>query len=154
MGTPALTSDTVKYLVVHCSATQAKKDIGAKEIDRMHRQRGFLKIGYHFVVRRSGVIEEGRKLTEVGAHVEGFNSQSIGICLVGGATPDLKPEANFTDDQYAALAELLTKLRLQFPKADVLGHRDFKGVKKDCPCFSVKDWLKETVDVVSDHGSN
>lgn len=148
MAAVQLNADTVKYLVVHCSATQAKSDIGAKEIDRMHRERGFLKIGYHFVIRRSGVIEEGRKLSEIGAHVEGYNSCSIGICMVGGIDASGKGEDNFTDDQYAALGELLHKLEAQFPKADILGHRDFRGVKKECPCFDVRKWVKETLHVV------
>lgn len=143
----ALNPSTVKYLVVHCSATQAKSDIGAKEIDRMHRQRGFLKIGYHFVIRRNGTVETGRKVTEIGAHAEGFNAASLGICLVGGIAPDGTPQDNFTDDQYAALAGLLLDLRKDYPSAEVLGHRDLPRVKKDCPCFDVRKWLKETVDV-------
>lgn len=147
MAATGLNPATVKYLVVHCSATQAKADIGAKEIDRMHRQRGFMKIGYHFVIRRSGLVEEGRKLTEIGAHVEGFNSCSVGICMVGGLGKDMKAADNFTADQYACLAELLIKLKEQFPSAEVLGHRDFPKVKKDCPCFDVRPWYKETVDV-------
>lgn len=148
MAAKQLTPEAVKYLVVHCSATQAKADIGAKEIDRWHRERGFAKIGYHFVIRRNGKVEKGRELNEIGAHVEGHNSESLGICIVGGLTPAGKPEDNFTDEQYHALAVLIQDLRKTFTKATVLGHRDFSGVKKDCPCFDVRDWLKETVDVV------
>lgn len=147
MAAKQLTPQDVKYLVVHCSATQAKSDIGAKEIDRMHRDRGFAKIGYHFVIRRNGVMEKGRALTEIGAHVEGHNSESLGICMVGGITPAGKAEDNFTDDQYHALAVLLQDLKETYQSAQVLGHRDFKGVKKDCPCFDVRTWLKETTNV-------
>lgn len=149
MAAIPLTPASVKYIAVHCSATQAKSDIGAKEIDRMHRQRGFAKIGYHFVIRRNGVVETGRAITEIGAHVEGHNAHSLGICLIGGIAPDGKAETNFTDDQYASLAALLLHLKTQFVKAEVLGHRDFPGVKKDCPCFDVRSWFKETVDVVA-----
>jgi N-acetylmuramoyl-L-alanine amidase len=42
------------YLVVHCSATQPKSDIGAKEIRQWHREKGWIDIGYHFVIRRDG----------------------------------------------------------------------------------------------------
>ena len=150
MAAVQLDPQAVQYIAVHCSATQPTQDIGVKEIDRMHRQRGFLKIGYHFVIRRNGVIEKGREVTEIGAHVEGFNSKSIGVCLVGGINKSGKAEDNFTLDQYAALAQLIQDLRKAFPKATVQGHRDFPNVKKDCPCFDVKTWLKETVDVVTD----
>ncbi|OAM52903.1 lysozyme [Methylovorus sp. MM2] len=140
MASKPLTPEAVKYLAVHCSATQTKTDLTAADIDVMHRKRGFLKIGYHFVIRRNGTVEKGRDLTEVGAHVEGYNSQSLGICLVGGVDKDLKPENNFTPAQFNALSALLKDLSLKFPKATVQGHRDFPNVKKDCPCFDVKPW--------------
>ena len=38
-----------KHIVIHCSATKPTMDIGAYEIDRWHRERGWLEIGYHFV---------------------------------------------------------------------------------------------------------
>lgn len=146
MAAAKLNPEDVRFLVVHCSATQAKSDIGAKEITRMHRERGFLTIGYHFVIRRSGTVEGGRELDTIGAHAEGWNSRSVGICLVGGIDKNGKAENNFTDDQFHALAILLQVLREKFPKASVLGHRDLPNVKKDCPCFDVRRWLKETVD--------
>ena len=34
------------YIVIHCSQTRPSQKIGAKEIDRWHRERGWLKIGY------------------------------------------------------------------------------------------------------------
>jgi N-acetylmuramoyl-L-alanine amidase len=140
-GPKPLDPADVKYIAIHCSATPGDRDIGVKEIDRMHRERGFRCIGYHFVVRRDGTVEAGRKLTEPGAHVENFNSSSIGICLVGGVDSKLKPEANFTNNQMAYLDVLLEKLRKQFPNAVVQGHRDFPNVNKACPSFDVKHWL-------------
>lgn len=146
MAAQKLLPENVRYLVVHCSATQAKADIGVKEITRMHRERGFLTIGYHFVIRRDGTVEKGRPVDAIGAHVEGWNSRSLGICLVGGLDANMKPQDNFTDPQYASLAELLLSLRKDFPKASILGHRDIPNVKKDCPCFDVRSWVKETID--------
>lgn len=146
MAAQKLKPEDVRYLVVHCSATPAKSDIGAKEITRMHRERGFLTIGYHFVIRRNGTVEKGRDLDAIGAHVEGWNSRSLGICLVGGLDSNMKPQDNFTDEQYASLASLLQELRVGFPKASILGHRDLPNVKKDCPCFDVRSWVKETID--------
>ena len=56
------------FIVVHCAATSPSMDIGLKEIDRWHRARGFLKVGYHFIIRRDGALEEGRQLHEPGVH--------------------------------------------------------------------------------------
>jgi N-acetyl-anhydromuramyl-L-alanine amidase AmpD len=143
------TIQEVQHLVVHCSATSPKQDIGAKEIDRMHRQKGWRRIGYHYVIRRDGKIEPGRPQAEIGAHVEGHNENSLGICLVGGVTRLGKSEDNFTEDQLHSLAVLLQGLKHTFPQAEILGHRDFPKVAKDCPCFDVRDWWKETVEVVA-----
>jgi hypothetical protein len=41
------------------------------------------------------------------------------------------------------MAELVKKLKGEFPQAVVRGHRDWPGVKKACPSFSVSDWLKQ-----------
>ena len=68
-----LSADSIRYLVVHCAATPPEMDIGAKEIDLWHRQRGWSGIGYHFVIRRDGRVEAGRPLDRPGAHAQGFN---------------------------------------------------------------------------------
>lgn len=139
---PLKTAD-VKYIAVHCSATPPDQDIGFKEIDRMHRMRGFLSCGYHFIVRRDGTLEPGRDLSLRGAHVEGFNHCSVGICLIGGVdkTKAMKPEANFTEAQLMTLATLVKILTGQFPHAETQGHRDFPNVAEACPSFNVTHWL-------------
>jgi N-acetylmuramoyl-L-alanine amidase len=140
-----LDPNKIKYLVVHCSATQATQMIGASEINQMHVQRGFDGIGYHFIIRRNpnstgGIIELGRPITDVGAHVKGHNSESLGICLIGGITQSGAPEANFTPQQYQALYWILNYLRTMFPKTSIVGHRDFPDAGKSCPCFDVTKW--------------
>jgi N-acetylmuramoyl-L-alanine amidase len=135
----------VKYLVVHCADTTVNMDIGAKEINEWHKARGWDGIGYHYVIRRNGKIENGRALTVRGAHVEGYNGQSIGVCLVGGAKKGaggkLTPESNFTPEQWATLKDLLLGLTKKFPGAVPVGHNDLTD-KKACPSFKVADWIK------------
>lgn len=133
------------YIVVHCSATPPKMNIGVAEIDQWHRKRGFIKVGYHFVIRRNGLVEAGRAVDEVGSHVAGHNSNSVGICMVGGLDDKLKPAAEFTKDQWTALEGLLRNLKSLYPAAEILGHRDFPGVAKDCPCFDVRKFVKENI---------
>ena len=130
----------LKHIVVHCSATKADQDIGAKEIDSWHRTRGFLKIGYHFVIRRDGKVEVGRRDDEVGAHAEGHNAASLSICLVGGLDMIGRPTNSFTRPQMTSLHLIVDDLKTKHPTAEVLGHRDLPGVRKDCPCFDVRPW--------------
>lgn len=128
----------IHTLVVHCADTPKTMDIGAKEIREWHLGRGWNDIGYHFVIRRDGVLELGRDLSLPGAHVEGHNQDSIGVCLVGG-----KGGFNFTRAQFWTLDKLIENMQRQFPIKSILGHRDFPGVQKECPCFDVKSWLME-----------
>lgn len=116
-------------------------DIGAKEIREWHvKGNGWKDIGYHYVIRRDGSIEEGRPLDQIGAHVAGQNTGSIGICLVGGIDESGRPDANFTDKQWAQLRRSVIAFKAEYPKGTVHGHNEY--AKKDCPSFDVQKWLK------------
>lgn len=133
---------TTKHIVLHCSATRPNMDIGVKDIRRWHIAQGWDDVGYHYVIRRDGRVEKGRPEQDVGAHVARYNSSSLGICLVGGVNQKdfTKPENNFTAEQWVALRDLLAVLIRKYPDAKVLGHRDFPGVSKACPCFDARQW--------------
>lgn len=130
-----------EHIIIHCSATPVTMDIGARDIDRWHRQRGWRKIGYHLVIKRNGDIEEGRELDEIGAHCRGLNSTSIGVCLVGGVDAEGEPENNFSEKQWASLEECLNDLLLPYPFAEISGHNEHSS--KACPSFDVKKWWNE-----------
>jgi len=180
---------SLNLIVVHCSATangdalfrgQSGKpgfQTAATAIDAMHAQRGFKRdaaaaarfnpqlksIGYHFVIACNGALFTGRDLPEVGAHVQGHNATSIGICMVGTSA--------YTVDQFKALEALLRQLNkaLSIPLAKptrvnrttggstlingVCGHRDLSPdlngdgritsneYVKTCPGFDVSDYI-------------
>lgn len=133
-----------RWLVIHCSATRAIQDIGAADIRKWHRGQGWDDIGYHYVIRRSGKVEPGRAIDAIGSHVQGHNADSIGICLVGGLNnATWRPENNYTPQQWEALSRLIAGLVKKYPKAKVLGHRDFPKVQKACPCFNARTWAKK-----------
>lgn len=133
----------INLIVIHCADTYARMDIGVKEIREWHLARGFNDIGYHYVIRRDGTIEAGRPLEKPGAHAAGYNSQSIGICYVGGKGDNDKPEDNRTPAQKQTLHDLVNSLKQQFPQAKIVGHRDLPGVQKACPCFSVYEFVNK-----------
>lgn len=129
------------YIVVHCAATRPSQDISARDIARWHRAKGWSGIGYHFVIKRDGTLEHCRPVDVMGAHVQGHNAKSIGICLVGGLSEDGKtPEDNFTPAQKDTLRTLVTDLAVHYHGAVIQGHRDFPGVSKACPSFDVRKW--------------
>jgi len=131
-------------ITIHCTATKASMDIGAKEIKKWHvKGNGWSDIGYHYIIRRDGTIEEGRPLNRQGAHVKGYNKNNIGISYVGGLDDNMKPEDNRTQDQKDSLDELINNLCQEFNIEDIRGHRDYPGVSKACPCFnSIEEYTK------------
>jgi len=136
------------YLIIHCTATKPLMDIGYEEINRWHKERGWLSCGYHFIIKRNGVIEDGRTTDSVGAHCRGKNHNSIGIAMVGGVTQEdhTIPEDNFQGAQWESLKKLVEELHKQYPNAEVKGHNHFSD--KFCPSFDVDDWAKIELDWV------
>ena len=123
----------INFIILHCSATKESVNVTVSDIDKWHKERGFTKIGYHFVVYLDGSVHKGRPIEEIGAHCKGQNSDSIGICYVGGLDNTGKPKDTRTPAQKEALLKLLRTLKEKFPDAEIRSHRDFAN--KDCPCF-------------------
>lgn len=124
----------INKIIIHCSATPEGKNVTVEQIDKWHKQRGWKCIGYHYVIYLDGSIHKGRNENEIGAHCSGQNSDSIGICYIGGVLKDGKtPRDTRTDAQKQALIDLLKMLKKKYPKATIHGHREFSA--KACPCF-------------------
>ena len=54
------------YIVIHCSKTSQTEDIGINELKAKFIDEGWSDIGYHYVIRRDGTLEEGREVESVG----------------------------------------------------------------------------------------
>jgi N-acetylmuramoyl-L-alanine amidase len=130
-----------EWLIVHSAATKPGMDIGVTEIRGWHKARGWRDIGYQFVIRRSGSVETGRGIDDIGAHTVGQNGVSVGICIVGGLSNSGLPEDNFTASQLETLAALLAALARAYPGAKVRGHRNFAATA--CPSFDVVAWAQQ-----------
>ena len=125
---------SIKELIVHCSATPEGKDYSVDTIRQLHLQRGFSDIGYHYVIYRDGSIHIGRDESIIGAHCTGHNTNSIGVCYIGGCASDGKtPKDTRTTEQKQSLVKLLKELKTKYPQASIHGHRDFSS--KACPSF-------------------
>lgn len=127
----------INKIIVHCSATPEGREVIVEEIDKWHKANGWKGIGYHYVVYLDGSIHKGRDEKEVGAHCAGQNTNSIGICYIGGVEADGKtPKDTRTEAQKKSLLELLKKLKEKYPNATIHGHREFAS--KACPSFDAK----------------
>lgn len=125
----------ITLIIIHCSATPQGVSLSFEDCRMDHiRHRGFSDIGYHFYVTRDGEIHRGRPPEKIGAHCQGHNRHSIGICYEGGLDTNRKPDDTRTLPQKASLVALLRELKRIFPKALVVGHHDLNPMK-ECPCF-------------------
>lgn len=132
----------IKYIIVHCTATKEGRNHTARDIDLWHRHLGWRCIGYNYVVKLDGTIEEGRDVDLIPSHAKGYNSNSIGVVYVGGLDAYLNPKDTRTKEQKESLIKLLKELKRLYPYAKILGHRDLPNVKKACPCFDAKGEYK------------
>jgi hypothetical protein len=124
-----------EYIVVH-TAAYAGPDCDRDLIDRWHREKGWAGIGYHFVIvndrHRSvgdGTVQVGRAKEREGAHTQGINARSLGICCAGNGDVD-----RHTTAQRKALVELVSDLIDEFPEITVdrvIGHRDVNRLVAD-----------------------
>ena len=131
----------ISKIIVHCADTPEGRDVRAAEIKRWHTAKppkgnGWNDIGYHYVIDLDGTVQPGRPVEEAGAHCSGHNSDSIGVCYVGGCDKKMTPKDTRTDAQKAALITLLKYLVGKYPGAKIYGHRDFSS--KPCPSFDAK----------------
>lgn len=129
----------INKIIIHCSATKEGQKFTVKDIDTWHRQKGYKSVGYHYVILLDGTIETGRPESEVGAHCTGHNTNSIGICYIGGLDANSNPKDTRTDAQRKALIKLVKELKAKYQGATVHGHNEFAN--KACPSFDVKDEL-------------
>jgi N-acetylmuramoyl-L-alanine amidase len=138
-------------IIVHCAATRPEwmqgQHIAAKveEIRRWHtdpkpKGRGWKDIGYHYVIDRDGTVAPGRPLEQVGAHVQGHNTGTIGICLLGGHGSSERDqfEQHFTTAQDRALRKLIDRLVKEHGPMNLSGHNQYAA--KACPGFNVPTW--------------
>ncbi len=132
----------IDYIAIHCSGTKITLDVPISSIRKHHLRNGWSDVGYHYYIRLNGEIELGRPVEKTGAHVRGYNHNSIGICLEGGLDAKGEDADTRTPRQDLALRHLLITLKGLFPKAEIKGHRDFPKVTKTCPNFDVGKWLE------------
>jgi N-acetylmuramoyl-L-alanine amidase len=132
----------IRYIVVHCTATQPTATLDA--IKRYWKEvRGWGDVpGYHYIILRSGEIVQLLDERKISHGVFGHNQHCVHICYIGGIDKEGKPVDNRTTAQQEAMFDKIVELSERYPKAEILGHRDFPGVKKACPCFDVKSWLR------------
>ena len=137
----------------HTAGSTSASSLGSIVLDHMVR-RGWEDVGYHFLIaqdsRGKWKIYEGRKTTQRGSHVEGFNEHNLGI-VIAGNYKNKEPEA-----EAQKLAKLLvSKLLREYPSIQgIYTHSDASEPENpyavlphhsDCPgkCWHMVDRFRK-----------
>lgn len=131
----------INFITIHCTATQQSAKVSS--IQRYWKETlGWRSPGYHKIIEASGNVVTLAPDSAVCNGVAGHNSDSLHVSYIGGVDAKGKAVDNRTKAQRLALAAVVAEWKVKYPGALVLGHRDFSGVKKDCPSFNAMPWWK------------
>lgn len=118
-------------IVVHHIGMANNDDVSAETVHQWHLNQGWAGIGYHFLIRKDGTVEQGRPLGTVGAHVYGENRHTVGINLAGNFEMGVPTEAQ-KNSAARLIAALCTVYQLDpMWQGTVKGHRDLNATA--CP---------------------
>lgn len=135
----------IKRIFVHCTAGSQKQT--KDDLLREFKAKGWTNPGYHYAVFPDGRVVTLLAEEKVSNGVQGYNSTAINVAYVGGIDSKGKAVDNRTDAQKQSLRDLLKRLKIKYPQATILGHRDIWGKdpskwKKQCPCFDAQEEYK------------
>lgn len=143
-------SQTLTYLIIHCTATPAGREVTGGEIERWHTSpkpagRGWDRVGYarlyHLDGTHTNFIDDNRDQVvdpwEVTYGALGMNYVSRHWVYAGGANGiDTR-----TPRQKKKMAIDVYKFLKQHPNVLIGGHKQFNATA--CPGFDVSAWLRE-----------
>jgi len=140
----------IKYIVLHCTAGSAQQKT-SDIISYWKNKLGWNRYGYHYLINADGLVEHLTPIAQPTNGVKGFNEVSVHVCYKGGwnGTDTRTPE------QKREMKRVVKELKLKFPHAQIVGHRDLSPDLngdgkitpnewvKLCPCFDVKleSWI-------------
>ena len=149
-------SKSMKYLVIHCTATQAGREVSSDEIRHWHTDpvskggRGWKQVGYTDMIHLDGRVERLVRNNEdanvdpweITNGAKGYNAISRHIVYVGGIDAnDGKERDTRTPAQKEAMKRYVRDFHMRFPQVRIIGHNQVAS--KACPSFDVPKWLKE-----------
>ena len=116
-------------IVLHHSASDNPDHDNLATIREWHLARGFDMEGYHYFIRKNGIVEIGRPVVMEGAHCYGHNKNSIGICMSG--------KDEFSKEQFTTCAKICINLMHAFPNLTMFLHKELAAT--ECPNFTIND---------------
>jgi hypothetical protein len=136
-GATAVSCNTpmdAKKITIHHTDTPANNpESRVRQIQQYHREtQRWCDIGYHFLVDEQGVVYEGRKISTIGAHAYGANTDNVGIALIGSYETGQPTAAQLSSTAKLA-ADIAKEYGIKLSADTVKGHRQVGSTSTDCP---------------------
>lgn len=143
----------ITEVVVHWTANFLNQGyVGSEEIEKIHIQKGWSTIGYHYIIKRDGSLQRGRPINREGSHAlaNGHNRYSIGIAFVGGyncnsGNPNYLnfiSAESITGEQWKTLDQFLKAFYVVWPGGQVWGHNDIDPGNKVDPGIDMVQYVR------------
>lgn len=144
---------SLKYLVIHCTATPEGREVTGADIRRMHLLpasqggRGWKQVGYTDLIHLDGGVERLVDNNEdawvdpweITNGAKGYNDVSRHVVYAGGCDKAMKPKDTRTPAQRKALEKYVVDFHARHPEVRIIGHNEIAA--KACPSFDVQKWL-------------
>ena len=121
-----LTNNPKMLALHHIEASRSGQTIPVTDVHKWHLANGWTGIGYHFYITKTGKIYRGRPENAIGAHVKGFNRDSIGIAVEGRYELENMPAI-----QRNMVEKLGGYLRTKYDIETIKGHGEL--IPTSCP---------------------
>lgn len=127
-----------EYFVVHHSGAPSTQTVRAIQdwcMNEPPHGRGFADIDYNFLVDQQGLIYEGRGWDAIGAHTVGYNTNGIGVCVIGNDEISDAAMRSVVQLYHAANGRCARTLKIR-------GHRQLATTGTTCPGNRIFSWLQ------------
>lgn len=111
---------TEQIIIRDSTGIDVKDDTSVESLHKLFRNKNYLGVGYHFIVRKDGLIEEGLPIYARGIHTNGYDWNSIGI-HVSGFFDEKKPAPGQIESLSILVAYLTYKYGLVLNQDHVKG---------------------------------
>lgn len=116
-------------IVIHHTGSP-DMDASVEQIHGWHLGNGWAGIGYHYVIRKDGTIEQGRPEWAIGSHAYGENSHSIGI-HISGDFEQAEPTSQQVEKCAMLVADICDRYSIPIDYNHIVGHGELMATS--CP---------------------
>lgn len=116
--------------------------------------------GWHFIITRSGELQQGLAVSEVGNYAPNHNINTIGLAFAGGlgatftegqssGKENLRSVRSLTREQYNTFDKFLKAFFAVYPYGQVLGLSNIPNTDTSSPGFDVPEYVYKRFDKIN-----